>query len=122
MRLLHRLRDWGDRHKELNRESIELQQKKLDLKKEKENITKVMTANVEKPTVVNAMAERLEALEEELMAITVVSADTDVEAYEAETVINYCVHYIQNVSELWQNAAVEQQYCFQSLIFPDKLP
>lgn len=116
------LRDWGERYKELNRESIELQQRELDLAKEKKNVVKLMTDNANNPAVVNAMVTRLKQLDKELTFTSVTATEKKIEAYDAETVINYCVHYMENVSELWRKAPVEQQYCFQSLIFPDKLP
>ncbi len=116
------LRDWGERHKELNRESIELQQRELDLTKEKKSIVKLMTDNAGNAAVVSAMVERLEQLDKELTFATIVATEKKIEAYDEETVINYCVYYMENVSELWQKAPVEQKYCFQSLIFPDKLP
>ena len=116
------LRDWNERYKELNRESIELQQRELDLRKEKKNLVKLMTDNVQSPAVVNALTERLQELEKELTVATVFSTEKKVEAYDSETIINYCVHYMENVSELWHQAPVEKKFCFQSLIFPDKLP
>ncbi len=116
------LRDWGERHKELNRESIDLQQKELDLAKEKKSIVKLMTDNANNPAVVSAMAERLEQLGTDLTLASIAATEKKIEAYDEETVINYCVYYMENVSELWQKAVVEQKYCFQSLIFPEGLP
>lgn len=116
------LRDWDERHKELNRESIELQQKESALTQEKKDTTKLITLNAKNEVMVNALSERLLDIDKELTVTTLAGAEKKIEAYDAETVINYCVYYMENVSELWQKAPVEKKYCFQSLIFPDGLP
>lgn len=113
---------WENEYKELNRESIALGEEVLVLKKKKRELIELMKESKDNPSLMKDLKEQYTELDVELTSKTVYRNEKEIEEYEAEVVIAYCEHFIENTSELWDKADVEDQNRLQTLIFPHGIP
>lgn len=81
-----------------------------------------MAASKNDAALLRDLKERYAELHTKVAAKTIQRNEKEIAEYDAETVIAYCNHFIENISELWDNAEVEDQNRLQSLIFPMGIP
>lgn len=116
------MQHWENELKELNRESIALGEEVSDLKKQKRDLVTLMAASKNDAALLRDLKEQYAELDTKVATKTIQRNEKEIAEYDAETVIAYCNHFMENTSELWDNAEVEDQNRLQSLIFPTGIP
>lgn len=109
---------WEEQHRELVAESIGVQKTVGRLREEKQSIIGLMKVHADNPSLVADLRADYERLERELALATMARDTAEADEYEAEAVVNLCVHFLERASELWLKWPVELQNRLQVMVFP----
>lgn len=113
---------WHKEYKELHRASAELSDKAEKLKANKAAILELMKTSMDMPELVADLKKQFATASRDLEKITALRNSKEGQEYDAATIVEACIAFLQNPSELWSKSLVQEQYRLQSLLFPDGLP
>ena len=108
---------WNEKLNVLRKESIQKNEKALALMKEKENLVSLMKKANDSPPLLESLKKEYQRLDTQCTAAKMKRNTTEVEECDAETAVGYCSYFLQNATELWRKALVQDQYRLQSLPF-----
>jgi hypothetical protein len=109
---------WQERHRELISQTGDLHKTVGRLREEKRGLINLMKASVGNASLVADLQHEYERVERELALVTMKRNTAEEDEFEAETVVNHCVYFLEHASELWQKGPVELQNRLQVMVFP----
>ncbi|MCI0458577.1 MAG: recombinase family protein [Gemmataceae bacterium] len=110
---------WDEEYRECNARSNDLQARVLRLREEKRRLVEVIKASAGNPSLLEELQKDFDRVTKELTLGTVERNTAELKEYEAEAVVNHCIWFMQNASELWQKWPVDLQNRLQVMVFPE---
>lgn len=110
---------WDEQHRQLLSQTTDLHQQVGQLRQEKQALLGLMKASVGNTSLLADLRKEYERVDRELTLATMSRNTAEVEEYQAEAVVNACISFLEQASELWQKWPVELQNRLQVMVFPE---
>lgn len=115
------LERWHQESETRRRESRARQKSVTELAREKDSLIELMRRVGSNPSILVTLQEQYEQLDRQLVVATSDRDVAEVLEYEAQEVVNHCLHFIEHANELWTNWPVEAKSRLQAMLFPQGL-
>ena len=107
---------WQGKHTELNTDIAT-----IDRNIEKVEEEKVRVVDLTKQGVFDAETakEELDRIKEKITVLRLNRNDLQIEEFDVETCVNYCLYFMVNVYKLWNEVKLTDKIKFQEMVFPE---
>ncbi len=89
------------------------------LREEKQSLLELMKKGYDDAVLLAELRRDFERVERELSFAAIEADESAFERYDAEAVVEHCIHLLGNVVELWPKWPVQAKSQVQRLVFPD---
>ena len=107
---------WEGKHTELNTDIATIDRNIEKVEEEKVRVVELTKQNVFDSETAK---EELDRIKEKITVLRLNRNDLQIEEFDVETCVNYCLYFMVNVYKLWYEVKLTDKIKFQEMIFPE---
>ena len=107
---------WEGKHTELNTDIATIDR---NIQKVEEEKIQVVELTKQKVFDAETAKEELDRIKERITVLRLNRNDLQIEEFDVETCVNYCLYFMVNIYKLWYEVKLTDKIKFQEMIFPE---
>lgn len=113
------LNAWADKYHLVSQAASNSQKELTKIEEEKRQLVNLMKQASDDADLLAELKKQYQEVKKRHTLAKMNRQHKESEEVQAEVVVEYCVQFLQHAHKLWQEAAPEEQFRLQSLIFPE---